>query len=109
MYGGPHGTRYHFEIINYADSLGIDRLALCLGSYSTPVAIFEHLEKFGYRVVGLSLLRKPALTANHHSVSREQFTRVLALASASRSNSLELLTENSVGEIPIRILSESEE
>jgi methylase of polypeptide subunit release factors len=55
MYGGPDGTRYLSEIIAYADSLQMNRLALVLGSYSRPLSVFKMLQERGYQVTAMTL------------------------------------------------------
>lgn len=59
MYGGPDGIRYIREVINYGKTLKIPKLALTIGSYSSPKEVMRYLKDNKYSAVHFSLTPVP--------------------------------------------------
>jgi release factor glutamine methyltransferase len=59
MYGGPDGIRFVREVVNYGKTLKIPKLALAIGSYSSPREVMRYLKENGYSAVHFSLTPIP--------------------------------------------------
>jgi hypothetical protein len=59
MYGGPDGIRFIREVINYGKTLKIPKLALTIGSYSSPKEVMRYLKDNKYSAVHFSLTPVP--------------------------------------------------
>lgn len=55
MYGGPDGIRFVREVINYGAVLKIPKIALTIGSYSSPREVVAYLKDHGYSPVHVTL------------------------------------------------------
>lgn len=59
MYGGPDGIRFVREVVNYGKALKVPKLALAIGSYSSPKEVMRYLKENGYSAVHFSLTPVP--------------------------------------------------